>query len=136
MVDPNEELMIDSSSWIEFFRGSKIGEQVAEHLSMASNITLNVALAEVTCKVYEGVSDPQVAKALIDSVLALSRIEMFTAEQAIRAGQLRATFIKAGRQVSYADCLQMMVARDRSIKVLSKDKIFAEVAEGICLTED
>lgn len=144
------QLLIDSSCWIEFFRGSRIGQKVSTHLASNSNMTLNVVLAEVVCVLLappkESRSGPKARSAppmvplsggQVDLVVAriglLSTVDGFTAQEAVLAGKIRAELTARKRNAAYADCIQMAVARLRGAKVLSKDAIFDGIPEGIYL---
>src|SRR6266571_2877416 len=114
---PPGELLIDSCSWVEYFRGTSIGEKVASHIEGSKAVTLNVVMAELSYVLHCQLKDEEE----IDRNLARDR---FSEEEAILAGIIKADLQKTmKRNGSYADCIQIAVARVRGTKVLSKDGI-------------
>jgi predicted nucleic acid-binding protein len=94
-------------------------------------------MAEMSYLLHRDLDDQKEIDANLDRIRFLSRIEGFTEEEAVLAGRIRADLERRGnRKGSYADCIQIAVARGRGAKVLSKDSIFKEVAEGIYIGED
>jgi predicted nucleic acid-binding protein len=134
---PPGDLLIDSSGWVEYFRGTPTGERVASYLGGPGVVTLTFVMAEMSYLLHRDLDDQKEIDANLDRIRFLSRIEGFTEEEAVLAGRIRADLERRGnRKGSYADCIQIAVARGRGAKVLSKDSIFKEVAEGIYIGED
>ena len=134
---PPEELLIDSSSWIEYLRGTAVGQEVATHLDAPELVTLNLAMAEISYILHRDLDDQEVIDTNLDLIRLISRIVNFTGEEAVKAGKIRAHFEQTEkRQVSYCDCIQIAVAQTRGSKVLSKDRIFKEVPEGLYIGGD
>src|SRR5712664_163345 len=118
------ELIIDSAVWIEYFRGTSIGERVASEIEGAEAVTLNVVMAELSYVLHCQLKDAEQIDRNLDLVRFLSRIDGFSEEEAVLAGLIKADLEKTlNRKGSYADCIQIAVARGRGAKVLSKDSI-------------
>lgn len=135
MESAEQEVLVDSCIWIEFFRGGPAAEMIAAHLSeqlsTSQAVTLNVALAEVSFVLNRDLGDSSAVSSALETISVLSRIDGFSRDEAVVAGALRAEFRRKGRDVSYADCIQMAWARARGAKVLSKDTVFKQVPEGL-----
>src|SRR6266571_2567843 len=133
---PPGELLIDSCSWVEYFRGTSIGEKVASHIEGSKAVTLNVVMAELSYVLHCQLKDEEEIDRNLARVRFLSRIDGFSEEEAILAGIIKADLQKTmKRNGSYADCIQIAVARVRGTKVLSKDGIFKVVPEGLYIGE-
>ncbi len=134
---PPGELLIDTSGWIEYLRGTTIGETVASQIEASKAVTLNLVMAELSYVLHCQLKDEDEIDRQLERVRFLSRVEGFSDEEAVLAGIIKADLEQTqNRKGSYCDCVQIAVARGRGAKVLSKDGIFKVVPEGLYIGED
>jgi len=130
-----ENYIIDTSAWIEFFRGSEEGELVRDFMIEVQNkpitcYTPTIVIAELKKKYVDfGYSSEQFVDAL-DKIKYLSSINNISEEVAIEGGKLRGESEESG--ISLIDCILLAMARVNSnCKVLSKDTHIKDKDEGI-----
>ena len=130
------ELLIDTSGWVEYLRGTPMGQRIASQIEESKAVTLNIVMAELSYHLHCHLKNEDEIDRQLDRDRYLSRIETISEEEARLAGTIKANLEKMEkRNGSYTDCIQMAVARLRGAKVLSKDGIFKVVPEGLYIGE-
>lgn len=127
---------IDTSAWIEFFRGvSEQGEKTRNILLYQSTkeriFTPAIILGEMRKKYLEFNYDDERFNEDLGTIENLSRIININKEIAIRAGELRA--IIEVKSISLIDCILIAVGEKYNCKVVSTDKHFNSLENCIWL---
>lgn len=130
-----ENYIIDTSAWIEFFRGSNEGKLVRDFILEVQNeltvcYTPTIVIAELKKKYVDfGYSSERFVDDL-DKIKYLSSINHISEEVAIEGGKLRGQSEES--DISIIDCILLAMAKVNSnSKVLSKDSHIKDKEEGI-----
>lgn len=122
--------IIDSWSWIEYFKGSWKGKLIIDKIEIAENYTSSISLAEI--KSWFIYHRKEEFNELLKFIRAKSKIiEMINEEAAIRGGENQGTDKRnkkdAGKDekpISYIDGLLMALAEQKNLKVVTGDRHF------------
>ncbi len=123
-------LFLDSYSWIEYFRGSKKGEQVWKILKKEKVYTSNLVIAEIISKFKrEGIDFDNAYRILLSNSIVVE----LTSEIARDAGLLHADMKKKVRDFGLVDAIILISARKFNAKVVTGDKHFKNFKETVFL---
>jgi PIN domain nuclease of toxin-antitoxin system len=123
-----DRLVVDSWAWVEYLRGSEIGQIVDMRISAAGELwTSAVSLTEVVSKYRREKLSEQVA---IDAMSALSRFGIPSRDDAIEAGRLHAEIKAKSANFGLADAFVIHLARKVNGKVLTGDPDFKGIREA------
>lgn len=115
-------LVVDTSSWIDFFRGETI-PLLEDALALGSVVLPPIVLAELV----SGATKPSDRAALIDLLGDLALHET-PREHWIRAGELRLRLRAKGHSISAPDSHVAQCALDRDAPLLTRDRAFSTIA--------
>lgn len=115
-------LVVDTSSWIDFFRGDTI-PLLEDALALGSVVLPPIVVAEL----LSGARRPSDRAALQD-LLADLPLHETPREHWVRTGELRLRLIEKGHAISVADAHVAQCALDRDAPLLSRDRAFATIA--------
>lgn len=115
-------LVVDTSSWIDFFRGETI-PLLEDALALGSVVLPPIVVAEL----LSGARRPSDRAALQD-LLADLPLHETPREHWVRAGELRLRLIEKGHAISVADAHVAQCALDRDAPLLSRDRAFGTIA--------
>ena len=124
------KLLLDTSVWIEFMRGSEpICSEVKVMLDRDTIVCVGLILAELL----------QGAKSVKESRFIRNFGDVFefpaeTVDRWCRAGELSATIRSKGVTVPLSDCFIAICASDTRSQLLTFDRHFEEIARFIKLT--
>lgn len=125
--------IIDTSAWIEFFRGSLVGNEVLDYLISSDPIAKvpSIILGELRKKYIEmGYPDLDFFRDL-DLIHRWCEVQDIDEELSIRAGEIRGTI---GRpRISLVDCIQLAMAERSKHLVVSTDGHFREDDRAVYL---
>lgn len=119
--------VLDAWAWIEYFRGTKSGSEVREHIEKKNEIITNtVTIAEVISKFErEGLDSDAAYQAIISLSKILAPMEAF----AKSAGALHAEIKKTQPNFSLGDAFVLQSARSLGVKVLTGDPDFKNIKD-------
>ena len=125
-------IVIDTSSWIDYFEGSDIGEKVRSYIEDSNNeLIVNVLnLSEITSLFTRKGLNLEEAKKII---VSNCRVYNFGEEFAEEAGLLHAETKKKIRDFGLIDAFVLLTARKLNTKLLTGDSHFASFKETILL---
>jgi len=132
--------VMDTSAWIEVFRGSEKGKKITEYIfpeliEIASLITPSIVITEMK-SIYIRSGEGDKFEYDLEKIRNLSEIEDKIKEHcAIIAGKIHGENHSRRIQISYVDCILWTLAREWNMKVLSTDKHFKECPQAIYITE-
>jgi predicted nucleic acid-binding protein len=133
--------IMDTSAWIEFFRGSLEGKKVAEYLfpeptEIAPSITSTLVLTELRSVYIRNEKETELSRD-ISRIRILSRIEDKINEKNARiAGTKHAENHMEGVRISYVDCILWALAEEKNMKVLSTDTHFEDCPHAIYIRKE
>ena len=115
-------LVVDTSAWIEFFRGREI-PLLEDALALGSVVLPPVVVAELV----SGVRGKADRAALVDLLEDLPLHET-ARDHWVRVGELRLALARKSLTVSTPDAHVAQCALDRDAPLLTRDRVFAKIA--------
>lgn len=126
-------MLFDTFAWIEYFEGTRLGEQVRQFLEdVPSAYTCPVVLAEVVSKSLRRYSEQETQRYL-DYIRENCAVIHHTEEIGIAAGRIHAEMKQRMPDFGMADAFVLASARDRGVKVLTGDPHFQGLEDAITL---
>lgn len=124
--------IIDAYAWIEYFKGSKKGENAAEIIDSQKvrSITLECTLAEIKGWAMREGAD---FKKLHDVVVCNSDIVHITAEDWLDAAEIRHEARKKIADFGFIDALILAVQKRTKYKILTGDPHFTGLKDVVLL---
>ena len=123
----NSNVLIDTSAWIEFFRGhSRIAETVTSLIGTGRACLCGVIYYEI----LQGAKDDEEALHLPNALSALKYFEM-TPDTWIQAGHAAVRLRRKGITLPMSDVLVGIVAMEHGLPVLTLDKHFNSIPGSI-----
>lgn len=124
--------VIDAYAWIEYFRGSLMGEKVKKIIEDPINVvyTNAITFAELSSSFHRNKADFEEAKKVI---ISLSLFHDINAVFADEAGELHALIKKERRHMGLADVFVLLTARKLNAKVVTGDEDFRDMKEAIMI---
>ncbi len=138
--------IMDTSAWIEVFRGSHAGEQVTEYLFPKINgggseisdiITPTIVIMELKSK-YIREGKENIFSDDLANIRRISRIEMVNIDEplAIKSGGKHGHEHATDIRISYNDCILLSLAEKMNMKVISTDGHFEGSIHAIHIKEE
>ena len=124
--------VIDAYSWIEYFNGTKLGENVKDIVEDKTNeiYTNIITIAEISRSyARNSLSFKEESKVL----RSLSRIQNIDFDFAEEAGRLLINIKKEKKHMSLADIFVLLTARKLNAKVVTGDEDFRGLKEAIMI---
>jgi len=126
--------MIDSYAWIEYFRGTRIGERAKSYIESHEAATATITVAELREKyLREGWNYFDEDLAFITSTTLIVPLEK---NIAVLAGEINHTAKREAKGWGISDSIILATARSTSTKVVTGDRHFREVKEAIFLEDE
>ncbi len=126
-------MLFDTFAWIEYFEGTRLGEQVRQFLEdNPTAYTCPVVLAEVISKSTRRYGEQKTLRYL-DYIRENCAIIHHTEGIGIAAGRIHAEMKKRRPTFGMADAFVLASARDRGVKVLTGDPHFQGLEDAILL---
>ena len=123
MKREGRNVLIDTSAWVEFFRGSA---GTAGEVSKLIEGGRAVICGVISYELLQGTKSAEEAERLTDVLPALNYVEM-TSDLWIRAGKLSAGLRRKGITLPMSDILIGALALEHDIEVLTVDEHFASI---------
>ncbi len=124
--------VVDSWAWVEYLRGSRVGQLVKKELESGSETLTNVVtLAELTSKLRRERLDLEAAWR---AVTGLSKTIAVTETDAKDAGILHAAVKETNANFSLANAFVLQTARKRGCRILTGDPDFKGIKEARMLS--
>lgn len=120
------EYIIDTYAWIEYLRGTEIGDRIRSKIDVGENITPTIVLGELKKKYVEENLEGFTEDLKI--IKTKSRILPLDEQTAINAGEIRATINVSG--IGIVDCILIALSRQLNFKVLTGDPHFQNLSEA------
>ena len=120
-------VVVDTSVWIDFFAG-RPAEELEAALAEGAVVVPPLVIAELV----SGAQRPADHAAIVDLVSDLTIHETPIAHW-IRVGDLRRELSRRGLRVSTPDAHVAQCALDRQAVLLSRDRVFADIARVVKL---
>ena len=127
--------LVDTHAWVEYFRGSQLGEQMADiidiEITMVPKYTHTLSLTELV-RAYRNIGNfPVDLRIIIERSSILWGISRSIA---IRAGRLRNLLIPNTRRnrssgIGTVDCLLLSVALEKGCRLITGDRDFEVISQ-------
>lgn len=117
---PVTEFLVDTSAWLEYFRGTRLGEKARIIIESKANSCFycNIVLAEAASKALRDNENPEeLAKSIRLLAMSLDEDE----KDYVDAGILHAKRKLDGKEFSLADAIIATFAKKKKLKILTKD---------------
>ena len=123
MKREGRNVLIDTSAWVEFFRGSSgTAGEVAKLIEEGRAVICGV----ISYELLQGTKSAEEAERLTGVLPALNYVEM-TSDLWIRAGKLSAGLRRKGITLPMSDVLIGALALEHDLEVLTVDEHFASI---------
>ena len=124
--------VIDASAWIEYLRGSQLGEQVKGYIESKESeaFTPLLTIAEVVSVVRREGKDHEIA---YRHMLSLSKFLAMDPELCVEAGLFHATMRATIKDFGLADAFVFAAAKKIKAKIITKDRHFKGFKEAILI---
>ncbi len=113
--------VLDSSAWIEYFRGSEKGRKIQEIVEKETIGTGIIAIAELSDKFEKEKNDFRKALQFIESKAAILNISV---EVAVNSGKLKNTIRNKKPKFGLADALHLALAQEEEATLVTCDYDF------------
>jgi predicted nucleic acid-binding protein len=123
------EAVVDSYSWVEYFRGSKKGRKARRMIEGGNTCTPTIVIAELSSKYHR--ENPDLWAGVVDFILSTSAVVDLSFQIAAEAGKTRNEMRKVKRGFGMADAILLETARAYGSKVLTGDRHFKGLEEAI-----
>ncbi len=121
--------LIDSSAWIDYLRGGKLGEKVSKVLSEDNEVfTISLIIAEVVSKVSREKKNSNLA---YEAIISNSKLFELTPKVSKEAGLIHAEMKRKFRNFGLTDALILVSARNLKSKILTSDYHLKDFSETI-----
>jgi predicted nucleic acid-binding protein len=126
-------MLIDTSAWIEYFMGTKEGERVRDVVESDSVLyTSPVVISEVLSKSIR-TDGLEKGKERVEFIVERCVVVPIDEEIGFLAGKIHGEMKARDKSFGMMDAIILATARDRKIKVLTKDRHFEGVEEAVML---
>jgi len=121
--------LIDSSAWIDYLEGEKLGE-IVRKLILSDNelLSLNLIISEVISYIKRKESNTEIA---FNAITTNSKVLEINPEIAKKAGLFHAEIRKKIKSFGLVDSIILMVARERKAKIVTADSHFRSFTEAV-----
>lgn len=124
--------LLDTSAWISYLEGNKIGEKVNNLLKNKENefFTIPLIIAEVVSKIKRKKGNTETAFNIITMSSELIDQDSITAKE---AGLIHAEEKEKSDSFSLADAIIIKTAQKNNLKIITSDNHFKSFKEAIIL---
>jgi predicted nucleic acid-binding protein len=122
--------VIETSAWVEYFAGTKLGEKCKELIEKEQIATSIISIAELSDKAYR---ENQPIERYIEFILAKAKIIPLTIRIARLGAQAKNEIRKKKTKFGLADGIHLATAREQEAILLTKDNDFTELKKVIIL---
>ena len=126
--------LIDSYAWIEYFRGTRIGEEARSYIEGREAATATITIVELREKyLREGWSYFDEDLAFMSSSTLIVPLDKSIA---VLAGEINHSMKRVVKGWGVSDSIILATAKSPSAKVVTGDRHFKEVKEAIFLENE
>ncbi|MEM0172687.1 MAG: type II toxin-antitoxin system VapC family toxin [Thermofilum sp.] len=134
------EYVIDAYAWIEYFRGSKLGEVVKRYIEEENSATPTVVVAELSRKLLKeierGVETIEGRRAKLEFVGNITEIVDLSRNIAELSGEIDVERKNKVKGWGLADSIILATARKANAKVVTGDKHFADLKGEVVMVNE
>ncbi|MBI4918954.1 PIN domain-containing protein [archaeon] len=125
-------LVIDSSAWIEYLKGSKSADKLNEYFETGELFTTSVCVSEIIAKVLrEGLS----SNIALQAIRSMSSIISVDAEIGIDAGKIYFELRKTKPKIALSDAITISAAKKLSAKIITFNRDFDGLSQAMVLSK-
>ena len=120
-------MLLDTSAWIEYFKGTEKGETVLKLITRESTIyTCPLTFAELTFWCHKNKQKPE---PVIEKINQLSKTLDLTEEILVKSGEIYYWERQHNDKISMIDCIIYTCAKTHNLKLLTKDRDFESLSD-------
>jgi predicted nucleic acid-binding protein len=131
------EYVIDTYAWIEYFKGTTVGQVAKHYLEGNSSATPSIVILELERSllrdIAEGNETKDGARKKTEYVKSVSTIIDLTYESSIKAAQTDQEMRKKIKNWGMADSIVLATARNLNAKVVTGDEHFRGLADAVLI---
>ena len=129
------DFVIDTYAWVEYFAGSEAGRKVRAHVEGRSCATPTVVIAELSAKLLREAranrETEEGRSGKLEFVRSSTEVVGLDLDTAIRAGELDVERKQSVRNWGLADSIVLATARNAGAKVVTGDRLCADLKEVV-----
>ncbi len=122
--------MLDSSAWIEYFKGSVVGEKVNDVIEKEEILICTLSIAEISDKFAREKEDFEKFLVFIKNVSAIIDITISSCSE---SGKLKMERRKVKKEFSLADAIIYLTAKENSCILMTKDRDFEDMKDIVII---
>ena len=131
--------VIDAYAWIEYFKGSKHGENARKYIEGKDAATPTIVVAEVSRKLQGeialGNETSEGRLKSLEFVRATSQIVELDFETAVEAGKVNMALRKQAKGWGLADSIILCTAKNAKARVVTGDEHFRNLEEAVFIKD-
>jgi len=131
------EYIIDAYAWIEYFRGSKSGEEAKHYIEDEDSATPTIVVAELSRKLFKeikrGVETVEGRRAKLEFVGTITEIVGLSRDIAELSGEIDIERKDKVKNWGLADSIILATARKSNAKVVTGDRHFADLKDEVII---
>jgi predicted nucleic acid-binding protein len=131
------EYVIDTYAWIEYFKGTSLGQAARQYIEGDSAATPSIVILELERSllrdIAEGNETREGAKKKTEYVRSVTSIIDLTYDSAIKAAQTDREMRKKIKNWGMADSIVLATARQLGAKVVTGDEYFRGMKEAVMI---
>ncbi|MBO3841805.1 MAG: type II toxin-antitoxin system VapC family toxin [Candidatus Brockarchaeota archaeon] len=131
------EYVIDAYAWIEYFRGSKPGEEAKHYIEEENSATPTIVIAELSRKLLKevgrGVETIEGRRTKLEFIGTITEIIDLSRDIAELSGEIDIERKDKVRNWGLADSIILATARKSNAKVVTGDKHFADLKNEVIM---
>ncbi len=125
-----DRLIVDSSAWIEYFKGGEKGLAVKKYIDGHELLTSSLSISEIIASFLRNNLPLDAALAFLKVKSSIISIDFSIAEN---AGKLYHDLRKKNGKISLSDTICLEIAKKHNAKIITFDNDFREIPEAIVL---
>ena len=114
-------ILLDTWAWVEYFKGTKNGEKIANIIKTEQTYTSAISIAELSKWFYDNNADIEIA---INQLKENSIILELNDNILIEAGRLHSQLRKTRKKIGIIDTIIYATSLIKSLEVLTNDSDF------------
>ncbi|MBO3832982.1 MAG: PIN domain-containing protein [Candidatus Brockarchaeota archaeon] len=131
------EYVIDAYAWIEYFRGSKPGEEAKHYIEEENSATPTIVIAELSRKLLKevgrGVETIEGRRTKLEFIGTITEIIDLSRDIAELSGEIDIERKDKVRNWELADSIILATARKSNAKAVTGDKHFADLKNEVIM---
>jgi predicted nucleic acid-binding protein len=129
-IKDHKMIVLDTSAWVEYLEGSKIGKIVNEYVTDNEILTPSIVLVELSCKSEK---EKWNFEEILRFIKSKSLIIGLTENTIIKCGNTYVNQRKIKSKFGIIDAIILTLTKENNAKILTKNNDFSNINEAIML---